>query len=252
MTPRCRRAHTPLACLALALASCMGGQTGGEFSGEQPEPPGVATPGEGTPANSGCKEPGVRLNLSDVSPAGFSGEDVLARTLGPHVAPLHWSTAPSIATFGPEQGESSVEMVIEYRGGEVRFYKTNVPPSSGATTGVQGTSAEGCQTDHLEVDVVARLITAGGALAEEFNATLSATTPARAQLSRDLPLTELSGSFFVTLPPNFRVASLKVSASFEGDRFSGSLGSTVEQQVGDPNSPSSAVGAMFVPFAAWP
>jgi hypothetical protein len=228
----------------------MGGQTGGEIL-DGPEAPAQPTPGEGTPANGACKEPAVKLNLSDVSPAGFSGEDVLAGTLGSHLAPLHWSTAPSIATFGPEQGESTVEMVIEYRGGEVRFYKTKVPPSSGATAGVGGTSAEGCQTDHVEVDVTVRLTTAGGALAEEFNATLTATTPARAQLSRDLPFAALRGSFFVSLPPTFRALSLKVDASFESDRFSGSLGSTVEQ-VGDPKSPSTSVGAMFVPFAVWP
>jgi hypothetical protein len=247
MNPRRHFAPVPRACLAFALAGCMGGQTGGEFSNEDPVPPPGVPTGEGS---TECKEPALKLSLSEVSPAGFSGEDVLALTLGAHRAPLHWNTEPSIATFGPEQGESSVEVVIEYRGGEVRFYKTKAPAGSGA--GVDSGAAVTCQTDHLEVDVFARLTTAGGALAEEFSATLTATTPGHAQLSRDLLLTGLSGSFFLSLPPSFSASQLKVNASFEAERFSGSLGSTVEQQVGDPKSAGSSVGAMFVPFAAWP
>jgi hypothetical protein len=195
----------------------------------------------------GCKELPRPIALADASQLGFSGMDLLARALGEHSAPLRWLPSMGVVAHGPEVGESRIDLVIEYRNGEVRFVEPS-PMDPGGGSGVE--PARTCASSRLEVDVVVRVETAGGALAEEFPAVLRAVTPSRVELARGLPLDRLSGSFFVNAPTGHSVGALDIKAYFDGGAFSGTLSAVVEQRVGSGSSAS--VGATFVTFAVWP
>lgn len=245
--------HSPTRTLPWAIAlsgallgGCLGGQTGGEITRESPDEPNPPERPPTFPGEAGCRDHFENIALADASRLGFSGADVLASALGTHRSTLTWNDKPSVVSFGPEHGASSVELTIEYHDGNVRFVTSDfVPSSSGGPE-----PALGCSPDRLEVDVLVRLHTAGGALAEEFGASLVATMPNRATLSRELALDSLSGSFFVQTPASYHARALAVTADLDSNGFKGTLAGSVEQRVG--TGPDGAVSNLFVTYASWP
>lgn len=236
------RAQRALASVGVFLAGCLGGQTGGEINGEggtgAPRPP-------AGPVQEDCTDERTVVALADASRLGFSGADVLALALGTHRAALHWSPPPHVVPFGPELGESAIEMSIEYHDGAVRLVKTKMSSAAG-----QEVPALGCQPDRLEVDVVVRVTTAGGALDEQFTTALVASAPGHASLSAVLAVESLAGSFFVDPPAQYRARTMSVKAEFSAASFTGSLLGVVEQQSG--SGPDSSVSAIFTEYARWP
>lgn len=226
------------------MAGCMGGQTGGEILDEEPTVPPVRDDASGDYA--GCKERPTPIALADSSRLGFSGADVLEATLGTHRATLRWNANTGVIGFGPEHGDSSIDVTIQYVNGEVRFVEPT--PMAGAGGFVE--PAVHCRPNHLAVDVLVRIETAGGALAEEFTAALIATTPSHVELTRRIPVSDLQGAFYVTAPPGHVVGPLDIKVYFDANRVSGTLSGSAEQQVG--RDPQGSVGITFVPFATWP
>lgn len=234
----------------------MGGQTGGEYGG--------AGGGDSVPVSDlQCVAQVESLAFDEPSGLSFSGADVLAFAGGTHTSSLRWSPDSAPATFGPEQGESNIEMTVLYSGGQVTFvhYQSATPSETGSANAGRGgapnaeaptplTSAT-CQPDRLEIEVVVRLNTSGGALTEEFEATLSANSPTLAQLVQDLPLEALSGTFTVSLPEGYSTRSLKVDAYLQADSFRGGLWGQVDvPQPKDPANPRS--GSIEIQYAQWP
>jgi hypothetical protein len=244
------------------LTGCFGGQTGGEFEGEGgADRVGAAGSGEIVSASDNqCVIQSESLGFDEPSGLSFTGADVLAFAGGTHTASLLWSTSSAPATYGPEQGESSIEMTVLYTGGEVRFVHSETPPQTGAGGGGRGGSpnagsatdlvAPVCQPDRLEIDVVVRLNTGGGALAEEFGGMLVANSPTLAQLVEELPLDALSGTFAVSMPEGYSTRALKVNASLQADSFHGVLWGQVN--VPQPSNPNVKSGPLDIQYAQWP
>ena len=134
------------------------------------------------------------------------------------------------------------------------------PPQTGATGGGRGgapntgavsdLAAPDCLPDRVEIDVVVRLNTGGGALAEEFDGILVANSPTVAQLVKELPLDTLSGTFAVSVPEGYSTRSLKVDASLQADSFHGALWGQVD--VPQPISRDTKSGPLEIQYAQWP
>lgn len=226
--------------LAVGAAGCLGGQTGGE-----------GNPSE-TPDRANCLEVIESIALDEVvSALGFSGAAAVAPVLGSHEASLTWLTDTQPVSYGPEQGVSSIEVVVELgEAGTARWVHTVPVEQEGPSTDL----APACASDRLELDVRVMLTTAGGALAESFEATLVAAELRALRLSAELPLDALSGSFAVSVPEGYATRSLLVEASWREQRFDGSLSGLLEG--GPPRSGAtdtdSPVPNRLVTYAAWP
>jgi hypothetical protein len=166
----------PLLGLVPLLVACStggdpsaGGQTGDED-----------TSGEG----SDCDYVPTVVGLDEVTPLGFSAEEVLETALGTHSTPFFWKQGGH--EYGPESGESELTLVLG-EPGEARFMK-------GTPKETQFDIAVDCR-DRLEVDVQVHASTQGGALDESFVAPIRAESAKLASLSRSFELAALNGSF---------------------------------------------------------
>jgi hypothetical protein len=218
---------------ALCLA-CEGGQTGGEY--------------QGTVTDSACGQTIRELALDDAGPLGFSGADVLAGVLGTHGSPLFWNADTTPVAIGPEQGESSIEISIEHSGssgGGVRY--VDLEPSRADAVPSGATAAPSCE-DRLELPVFVRLSTGGGALAEQFAATLVASSADSAALSYVLVAEDVSGSFAVSAPAPASAATVFVDVKWDEQGFRGTLSGQLVEERRETASSS----ARLIIYAAWP
>jgi hypothetical protein len=218
--------------LSFVALACEGGQTGGEDTGN------------GFPADSPCNERVQAIALDDARPLGFSGAEVLASLPGPHTAALYWNASTQPLTLSPEQGESRIELSIEYTGGRVLWLR---PPAS--SDGGAASSGLGCPGERLEIEVLVELKSAGGALDERFATRLRASGPQSAQLDHSLPLAGLSGALVVTAPPGISATLLSVNAWLDEQGFRGALSGSVTEE--SSQSPGSASGRVIT-YAEWP
>lgn len=222
--------------LGLGLLDCHGGQTGGEVPDPVPDL-----------AGDPCVRSESVLGVDTMSELGFAANDVLAYAVGTRSASLFWNPSTAPVTYGPERGEGRIELELEHRGGEVRLVRWALALDA-ATPRVT------CPADTLEIDARARLRTSGGALAEDFDAMLVASSPASVQLSHAFSPAELTGRFEVQLPEGVSAPTLNVEAHLGMSDFSGSLWSaprvvdTGERNAGSATSPPSAA----IVFATWP
>jgi hypothetical protein len=217
---------------------CGGGQTGGESP---------------LPAYGGnsCTRQFQEFALGALTPLGATAERVLEPVLGTNTSPLLWSANTGSLTIGPEQGLSQIDLTVTYAGGPVGW--AHFVPDADEASG--GAATLSCPADRLEVELEVRLRTSGGALDEHFVATLGALSVDNAQLTTNLPLDELEGSFFVMAPAGVDADMIQVTAVWDVFGFRGTLMGGVEMTYRDPNASSSdsgAVGFGFVPFAEWP
>lgn len=253
------RTHPPRArrlVVAAALASatlyggCLfGGQTGSDADPGRPKPPTAPSGGKGgaeSPTNGDCSAKVTPVALDDGSALGFAANDVLALGVGAHSAELLWLPPPEGVSFGPEQGEGTIELTISYGGGEARVVVSE--PSGGPSAG--RAPLLGCSPPQLEVDVNASVRTGGGALQEAFAATLVANAPTSVRLSQGFGLKALNGSFVVTVPRDATADSLRIEATFGKGVFFGALWGDYSIQVG--SGPNGTSGRATVQFAQWP
>lgn len=236
-TPRC--CTVLLACAA--LAGCYGGQTGGEFDGSGGR--GLI----GTPtSDAACMMQTRMLHVDEVSPLGFSANDVLAYATGTRSASLFWNANTAPASYGPESGQSRIELSLEYRGGAVRAQQFLPEGTGGAAPTL------GCMADRLEIEVEASLVTAGGALDESFTALLAATSQMSAQLTYSFRLQALNGSFTVNVPAGSVVDQLQLDTTLNGAGFQGNLSGSVSPSSKDDPRGGAVGGPISVTLATWP
>lgn len=196
--------------LLLAVSCNHGGQTGEESGGL-------------------CRVQLSALRLDEPSPLGFASNDVLALAQGEHTADFDWLPAMAYP-YGPESGASAVRVTLTSSGAP-RFARVAAEDVT-----------MNCR-DHLELPVVVTLSTSGGAFAERFSATLTASEPGRASLARSLPAEALSGGF--TLKNGESFERVEVTLDFTKQDFSGSLQVLIERSFGD------SVSAAIQPLACW-
>lgn len=133
-----------------SVPACAGGQTG-----------------EGPPKTGGvddrCDEMSLEIDLDDDTALGFAPRHLLELASGPHTEPLHWRASPDFS-FGPEGGVGSLTIEVT---------PTEAPPRYVDSIPKKDTYDDSCD-DHVELDVMLSIQSAGGALAESIPATLSA------------------------------------------------------------------------------
>lgn len=226
---------------ALLCPSCFGGQTGGEVN--EPVPA----------AGLQCEDVVHELGFDEPTSLGASPAELLAPVLGESNSPLLWSDSTAPVAIGPERGESSVVLTIEYRGGRIAWRDSEPknaggPPADGATP-----AAFPVCLDRLEVDVVAQLATAGGALDETFPVTLHMSSAMRVSLFQSLEVAALSGSLSVSAPAGSSAPQLLVYADWDEVGFHGTLDGQVQlTRKDETNTSSGSVGTMSITYAVWP
>ncbi len=236
-----QRPHAVFMACALGLVcfACQGGQTGGEVVEGPPSVPG---------SSLGCDREILGMLAIDArEPLGFSGADALAAVLDRRAAELAWSADTLPFSIGPEQGLSSIDLALEYRGGPVRWLHFK---RSGASTDQPSTGDTGCGPDRLAIEVVVRLRTGGGAFDEEFSAELEAPSATYPSLVHELSLDTLSGSFTVSAPAGYSAPVVVVSAAWGEQYFLGTLAGLVERETAQSNA--SRPESMSVIYATWP
>ncbi len=146
-----------------------GGQTGDED-----------TSGEG----AGCDYVPTVVDLDEVTPLGFTAQEVLETALGSHTTPFFWKQGGH--EYGPESGAS--ELTLELGApAQARFMK-GTPKETTFEIAVD------CP-DRVEVDVEVHASTQGGALDETFVGPIHASTPNLATLNHSFDVEALNGSF---------------------------------------------------------
>jgi hypothetical protein len=224
---------------SLLCAGCHGGQTGGEANDPIPA------------AGGQCEDALRELGLDELSPYGESPAELLAPVLGVSASRLFWSADTAPVSVGPERGESNIELTIEYQGGRI-VWRDREPKNSAGTETTLPAAFPSC-SDRLEVDVVAHLATAGGALDETIVVTLQMNSSLRVGFSHSLLLDELSGSLNVSAPADVSANKLSVYADWDEVGFHGALSGEVTITRSDGAEPNrGSVGAMSIPFATWP
>jgi hypothetical protein len=191
-----------LGCVALyslcGLFACSGTDTGNPADDREPPGDGLGG-GEGT-ANGNCEELKTELDPSATTALGFTGQALIDLVSGTHTESLAW--LQSNVSYGPESGRSEITLVVEPLGAP-RLVDREPRQRSGGGTGegtLLGEIGVVCQ-DSMELDVRVQVSTAGGALAESVDTTVSATSTDFAKLALNLDLNDIMGSFEATVEP---------------------------------------------------
>jgi len=217
-----------------AFAGCsLGGQTGSEGINEEDQSEAgdlTATPVDDVADCTPVQE--QEVDLDQLSALGFSADQVLSWANGAHTASLEWNQDPGLVVFGPETGLSSITVEIEATGTTALYV---VPPP------------EACGEPRLEMAVSVSVFTESGALDEQFDAKLWASTEQEASLQAELDLGALDGSFFVDLPEGQTASALYLDVALSPSSFAGSLWSSIEQ-----SDTSGVSSASLMTFARWP
>jgi hypothetical protein len=183
--------HRAAACLLAGLQPCACHE-----DNEQPAYLDVSE-SEGVPQ---CQVDPREIGLDEVTPIGVTASELFRWLSGPHAEPLGWlgpgpgQSYAQLDGFGPEQGNSELQLDVEPLGARLL---TRSP--------LDEASVDLCPTT-LGLDVDLHLSTAGGALDERVQTTLEATQAGFATLpGLYLPLDSLQGSFTaqISLAPGY-------------------------------------------------
>ncbi|HYQ27081.1 MAG TPA: hypothetical protein VER04_07675 [Polyangiaceae bacterium] len=203
------------------LTGCGGGVQAGGQTGEE--------------SSDGCVFVLTPLSAQELSPLGFSAEQVLALAKGEKLATFDWLETPGV-TYGPESGAGQVTVDVS-ASGPAQFARFQE-------------SKRGAQChDHVEIPVNVALSTAGGALDESFTTTLVATSADEAAVTQVVPAAELRGTFAFS-PDTLgarRFLRLEVNLRFGAEAFAGYLFGSLES--GD--AASGVTSFQPVPLACW-
>jgi hypothetical protein len=218
----CRALGSALVALALGAAGCLGGQTGSEA------PVGGKGPG------SECAAAARALAWDEASPLGFLPEDLLPLLQREHASSLIWHDQLGLAQFGPEHGETAVILAVQAPVGTprlVHFFATS------KETGAH------CAPDHVEFEASVSVTTSGGALAEQFLATFSASDAEAVRFRVSLPLAHWMGTLAITPIAGFSTDALLLEAELSSEPARGWLRGELATE---------AASAELVTYACWP
>lgn len=243
---------------ACLLATACDQGSAEESSDGDPEPTGDVTgptiePSGGDNLGGGynCEATASPLTGDAATGLGVTGNQVIALAAGRHVRDLQWQPGPVegpvTVTVGPEQGLSEIVIDLQYAGGEIRFMNYEPVVSDGG--GVTNDIGHAPCTDTIEVDMLATITTAGGALAETRTVAVEAWGPDYAEMNVELALESLTGSLVVhaTGDGEVTVNPPTLSSSISKLGISGGLGTMVEI-----TTDMGWLGAGGVTFARWP
>lgn len=195
--------------------------------------------------------------LDEVTPLGFSAVELLNHVAGAHDSDLTWlepvSNEEYQLDYGPERGRSTLQLGIAAGEGPV-LYEHQEP----VLFAPEDTE---CQVGALKVPVDVTLRSGGQALDETFAATLAASVPYRAHLSKTLARARVGGGVAAT-----GIMSLDRERTFALGGFTlnmelwqgGSRGSLLGQVVGAYAKPSKTLRLSPQPeteqpgLAVWP
>ena len=199
--------------LALLVPGCLsGGQTGTE----------------GGPDD--CGVPLRPLDVQEESALGFSAADILAYAEGTHVEELEWNEQSAPVTVGPETGESQIEITITH--GDRAVWGPDDDQADPYCVG-------------LQIDVLVTVRSAGGALDEQFEASLATREQDRAYVYADFGLADVQGALQVEgLPsdPGWRL-HFNLDLSPSGTEGSMWLQGTLTEECNDDGECSGSLAA---------
>lgn len=139
----------------------------------------------GEETDHGCVETKTALELLQPSPLGFSAQDLLDTTGNALTASGSWSPVANLA-YGPESGASSLSLSLGVMR-QAAFVTSKV-------SGNQAITLETC-ADRVEVTLTASASTTGGAIDEQFQTVLKATSTDDVSLWQQFDPAQLSGQF---------------------------------------------------------
>ena len=187
---------------ALGALACTGGQTGEE-------------------GDARCRAERTPLTLDEVSPLGIAPNDLWALTHGGFSIPLTWLPVTGLE-YGPESGASTLTLRLENARAPVYIHSEYRAP---ATELLYLACA-----DSLELTADAALSSAGGALDESFEATLTAQNATTTLLLKDFDPGKLGGALALQpAAPSLRVPRLSFQVQWTADGASGLLAAGLEQ-----------------------
>lgn len=196
--------------------------SGGSTSANPTSSTGNATGGQD--GGSYCLDTPTVLAPGDATPLGVSAEQLLADKLGARATTLTFADEPLSLSDAWKGKQLPLTVELRYEGGEVRWIDSEPNPDwddSGNDSGFPGECI-----DRLEIDVALDFVTEGGEFDEHPAATLSATTPDRAELLADLLPPGLAGSFDPAAlygDPEWMVNKVQVAGTWQGTLAGGSL-----------------------------
>lgn len=133
-------------------------------------------------AGAGCTDTYTDLAIDEVSPMGFSADEVLAAIAGSRSETLQWS----------DGSHTSVTVEATYGGGLTRFVDSEPTPSDG---GMENAAAALCE-DRVEIEAQVSVSTDDGLLNEIFDVMLGADESTSADFTvSDLAPADLVGAY---------------------------------------------------------
>ncbi len=238
-------------CGALGLvAACTAGQTGGEIGAGEPNGTGGTEGTGGGPTTGGglCDVTDTTLvPRGEVTPLGYSADQILAFAGGVHRVPVQWKDGSSeFATLSttPASGETELELTVSYEDGDVSLVQRQPGTSGGAGPAI---ASDPCN-DQLTIEVTVQVKTDNGAFDDTFPATLTVDSASHATLHIDFDPEDLGGSFRteVLTPADAIAKQFAIDAAFAPGGFAGSIMGTI---TGGNGQVAYAAGAEF---ARWP
>lgn len=234
--------------LVFILSACAGTDTGNPLHD-----------GDGGPRLEGatglapnCEETERELAFSEMTPLGFSAEELVDTIGGEHTTTLSWLPPQSIS-YGPEMGESALSLTVEALGSAAYVMRS---PAQGNESDGTEEIADVCE-DSVVVDATLGLRTEGGAFDETVQVRLDGRSVDAATTSFTLPVGELNGSFMLSFEsqPGFDLESppaLNVSILLSELGVSGSFWSFLQFKSTDAESTDALAEAAGQEIAHFP
>lgn len=177
------------------------------------------------------------LGIDELSPLGFSAQEVLTAAEGHHEVTTEWlaPTPPFTELESSAMGQTNVSLQVQWTGGEVRYVESGlrmVKPKPGEVMVGIAIDEESTCPDRVEVDVEATLESSDGALQEVAEGTVVARRPWVADVMVPLDAGALRGSLRLELPSssNAEIKELAFAAQVGQGLFRGNLRGTVQEQ----------------------
>lgn len=161
----------------LGTGCIFGGQTGSEGKPTdtvvKPQPP--------------CESTAEVIGVDQSTALGATPRQILSWLTAPQQFPLSWAAPLPGYSFGPEQGDQTIQLGVEYTSEPILWQQAN--------------NLVQCGPAKLSIPVVISVSTSGGALAEKLETTVTVDQAERASFSVDLQSSALRGTFRLSAPP---------------------------------------------------
>jgi len=196
----------------------VGGSSGGGAGGSSSGGGGAGVGGAGG-GFSECVETPSTIAADMISALGFSANDVLALTGGTHQSDLAWMMSDLYATNTRAGTQTPLTLTFAAQPTAVRF----VDNQGGGCPGPGSEAACVTCPKRMEIDVGLTIVTADGALNEQLNVTLKATSKDAPAFTSNIDATTAMGSYLDGVMPKtgYQVQGIHAEGGY-GLSFAGS------------------------------